>query len=278
MCKEQFQLTEEERKFYGDAMRTLVDPYVTPISFYDESDESNGEHLGTGYFFEYNENKFLITNYHVAVKCVENPLAYHFKGDGKYVKMFLPIKFYRYPIDVACTSIFDNVWNTYHDESSCIPPEKFQSKFEAVENEIFFIEGYPGQRAGMWGDTMFAQLTPLLTNQVRLVDGYDERMHFALRYDIDNFICTGEQSFLPSPKGMSGSLVWNTKIEECKQKGVKWDISKPTVIGIIHQYCGDDKCVIGTKIEHMRKDELADLALKDKLEIIKMTEERKKES
>jgi len=269
MYNENSQLSPEELTRYGNELRKLVDPYVTPISFYDKDDETHGEHWGTGYFFEHDDCKLLITNYHIAAKCIEHPLAFHFKGDRKYVKILLPIKFFKYPIDVACTPIFDNVWNAFHDESLCIPPEKFQDKFESVENELFFLEGYPGQRSGMWGDTLLTQLTPLLTHQVRLVDGYDERMHFALNFDTDAYMCTGDQKFLPSPGGMSGSLVWNTKIVECRRNGIEWNISKPTVVGIIHQYCCDDKCLIGTKIEHMRKNELAENAVCDMKEIFK---------
>ena len=45
-----------------------------------------------------------------------------------------------------------------------------------------------------------------------------QQLGWYFRGYLDNYVCTGEQKYLPSPDGMSGSLIWNTKIEECKQK------------------------------------------------------------
>lgn len=280
MCKEQmYQLSTEEQNKYGDAMRNLVDSYVTPISFFKRDDETAGYHLGTGYFFQEDGGKFLITNHHVAfpdgLDLSETALAFHFRGDGNYVRVHCPFVSNAYPTDVAIAAIFDNVWEQYHDKSLCLTSDKFEDKFDCVENELFFLEGFPGQRAKMLSDTLYTHETPLLTSRMPLIEGFNPDIHFALYFDVDNYVCTGEQSYLPSPDGMSGSLIWNTKIEECKQKGLEWDNEKPKIVGIVHRYCPEEKCLIATKVEHMNKDELTKLALAEKNKIIKMIENGK---
>lgn len=276
MCKEQkYQLTNDELKKYGDAIRKLVDSYVTPISFFKNNDETAGFHLGTGYFFENDNGKFLITNHHVAfpkipgVNPSEISLAFHFKGDGQYVRIHSLFASEDYPTDVAVVAVFDNVWNAYHDESCCLTSDRFEDKFEHVENELFFIEGFPGERAKMLSDTLLTHPTPLLTSRTPLIDGFCPDTHFALYYDVDNYVCTGEQKYLPSPDGMSGSLIWNTKIEECKQKGIEWNSNMPKVVGIVHRYCPEEKCLIATKVEHMKMDSLAMQAVIKKNTILK---------
>lgn len=273
MCKMEYPLTMDEQKKYGDALRKLVDPYVSPISYFFKDDTTGGYHLGTGSFIEHEGNRFLITNHHVAypkdlgIDLSTISLAFHFNGEGNYVRQNGPFASRNFPVDVACMAIAENVWEAYHDEACCISPEQFDTHFNAVDKEFFFLEGFPGQRARMFSDTLATKVTPLLTFQRPLVKSYDPNMHFALFYDIDNYRCSGDQDFLAGPSGMSGSLVWNTKIQECRQNGVEWTPDMPKVVGIVHHYCSDDKCLVATKVECMQRDILAKEALDAKEEM-----------
>lgn len=267
MCEHEYLLSSAEQEEYGNALRRLIDPHVTPISYFHNSDDSVGYHLGTGYFFEHGNRRYLMTNQHVAFPNIPGvdlsniSLAFLLDGEERYVRVTNPFASFDYPTDVACSVIDDTVWDKYHGGSICLPPEKFEDRFEAVEKEFFFLEGFPGQRARMLGDSLLTHLAPLLTHRIPLIEGFDSAVHFAVHFDIDKYRCSGEQTFLTSPEGMSGSLIWNTKIQECKQKRIPWNADMPKIVGIVHRYCSEEKRLIATKIESMKKDELAKLAL-----------------
>lgn len=256
---------DEEMKKNVCELQKMVNSFVTPISKVIKHDE--GFHWGTGSYIEREKKKYIITNEHVAAGLNSNSLACHFWGMDNYVRIRCPFAAVGYPNDVACASILDGDWDKYHNKSNAIPQSMFDSSFNAVEKELFFLEGFAGERSGMWEDYLLTPPTPLLTYLVDLPTVYNSQVHFALRYDVDNFTCLTDRTILPSPPGMSGSLVWNTKLMECRYKGIKWTKEMPKIVGIIHHYEGNQKLVVATKIEYMRINELCNVAEQEKIKI-----------
>ena len=87
----------------------------------------------------------------------------------------------------------------------------------------------------------------LLTNAMILQSGdpeYDENC-FVLKYD--NLLTEMPENL----SGMSGALVWNTKIAECIEKDEEWSPSKAEVAGIIFSGDKDRGCIGCVKIEKM---------------------------
>lgn len=263
MCNENCMKLDDATKNNVCELQKMVGSFVTPISKVIKHQE--GAHWGTGSYIERNKKKYIITNEHVAAGLNSNSLACHFWGTDNYVRIRCPFAAVGYPNDVACAAILDEDWDSFHCQSNSIPQTMFDTSFNAVENELFFLEGFAGERSGMWEDYLITPPTPLLTYQVELPESYIPQAHFALRYDVDNFTCLTDKTFLPSPPGMSGSLVWNTKIIECKNKGITWTKEMPKVVGIIHRYNGDEKIVVATKIEYMRIDDLCSVAEQEKV-------------
>ena len=51
---------------------------------------------------------------------------------------------------------------------------------------------------------------------------------------------------LPSPDGLSGAAVWNTRRSELRET---WTPSDARIVGIVHRWDQDGECLIATRIE-----------------------------
>jgi len=96
-----------------------------------------------------------------------------------------------------------------------IPSNAIASRFDPREGEIFFIHGYPGVRArwsALFGGIM-AKTFPYATARAPLPDipaDYDPEYHFALELPDDIWQFGGQSEIRPDPRGLSGSIVWDT--------------------------------------------------------------------
>jgi hypothetical protein len=58
---------------------------------------------------------------------------------------------------------------------------------------------------------------------------------------------------LPNPKGMSGSLLWDTKFVSCLQRGISWNAEFARVCGVIWATWPNPEVVIATKIQFLHQ-------------------------
>lgn len=231
-------------------MTDHIKNFVTPISRV--LSEKEGEHLGTGSYFELDDEKYLITNDHVAEHLNRNSLTHKFWNNQNILKLTNPAISLKAPIDVAISKI-DN-WNSLTHESLAIPSERFSKSHDTVEHELLFFSGYSGERANCFFEFMNTPGTPYLTQELPFptnVKEADSKFHFALHYSPEKAISVDGTSSLPDPHGFSGSLVWDTKVVACLNEGKEWSPEFAKVTGIVWGWPTSAACLLVTKVEHL---------------------------
>jgi hypothetical protein len=234
-------------------MLEYIKPFVSPISRVLSGD--NGEHLGSGSYFEIEGRKYIITNEHVAKYLASNSLTHLFYGSEHVFKLTNPAFAMAAPIDVAISRIEEKVWNMYSHEALAIPFNHFAQIHSPAQHELLFFTGYSGQRSKFLFDSLITPATPYLTQECPFpnkVNSADKNFHFALHYNPDLAKSVDGSSHLPDPHGFSGSLVWDTRRVECLQAGKEWSPKLAKVSGIVWGWSSSEACILGTKIEHIK--------------------------
>lgn len=262
----QLEFTNDEMKNYGEQLRYCIDRYITPIS--KVIDNNYGEHWGSGSYIECNGVKYLITNEHVARGLNSNSLTHKFHNNETIFRIKNEMHARAYPIDVCLVEIDNEVWEKVEHDSKCIPMDKLSPKFYAVENEYLYVCGFSGSRSRFLYGCLFTPSTPYMTFQTELpqndAETFNSEFHFALKYLPDELKYTGDKMELPDPHGMSGSLVWNTKIVECKENNIQWTCDMPVVVGILWAWPSSTSSIISTRIEKFNIEGLIDNINKSK--------------
>ena len=166
------------------------------------------------------------------------------------------------PVDVAIAPIDDRVWakTAAEHRATPIPFSRFATSHRPVLGELLFMVGYSGVRSAFLFGTLVSRGTPYLTQETPLLADYGNTdYHFAIHYLPDRAISPAERpEGLPTPPGLSGSLVWNTRFMECTQAGLNWDPAQAQVTGIIWGWPSAGGCLVATKVEHLGLLDLAD--------------------
>lgn len=83
---------------------------------------------------------------------------------------------------------------------------------------------------------------------------FDRDRHIAIHYPSSAKRAPEEAATaLPHPKGMSGSLLWNTRFVEVTRAGLEWSPASANVCGVIWAALDSPEVVLATKIEFVRK-------------------------
>ncbi|PSU72261.1 hypothetical protein C9J20_18055 [Photobacterium phosphoreum] len=229
-----------------------VKSYITPISRVISDGE--GEHLGTGSYFELDGERYLITNEHVAKHLKTNSLTHKFWNNENIFKLTNPAISLSHPVDVAISKIDDNNWGVLDHEALAIPFERFSKSHNTVEHELLFFAGYSGERSNFYFGFMNTPGTPYLTQELPFpttVPEADPKYHFALHYSPDKATSVDGTSSLPDPHGFSGSLVWDTKVMACIKENKEWSPELAEVTGIVWGWPSVAACILVTKVEHL---------------------------
>lgn len=248
----------------ADATKRMIghlQPCLSPISRVLSEDE--GEHLGSGAYFESNQKKFLITNEHVVKHLANNSLTHSYFQCDDILKLTKPAISEPHPVDVAISCIPESSWNMVNHSGEAIPIARFAQKHNPIKHELLFFAGYSGERARFLFSSLVTRGTPYLTQECDFptnVDEADQDYHFALFYPPDLATSIDGTSHLPDPHGFSGSLVWDTKRLECYQEGREWSPKMAQVTGIVWGWPSSAACILVTKVEHMNLNALMNMA------------------
>jgi len=237
-----------------------IKPFITPISRV--LSENEGEHLGSGSYFEIEANKYIITNEHVAKHLNNNSLTHQFYNNDHIFRLTNPAFADPAPIDVAISRIEEKNWNFCAHEALAIPFNRFAKKHAPFKYELLFFAGYSGERSKFLFGHLIAPGTPYLTQEGPFPNGVDEanpNFHFSLHYSPDLAKNIDDSSHLPDPHGFSGSLIWDTKRVTCLQAGKEWSPELAEVTGIVWGWPSSDASILATKVEHLKVREIANV-------------------
>ena len=96
-------------------------------------------------------------------------------------------------------------------------------------------------------------LTQAVEDVVPNLPAYDANFHVALHYPASAIRQPGEEeNELPNPRGMSGSLLWDTRFVADTRNGRDWRPDHARVCGLIWAAHTTPEVVIATRIEHLR--------------------------
>lgn len=218
----------------------LANPYVNMGWQVPDSEETLDAH-GSASFLKQEDEIFLITNNHVVNfdmdgKPVKSTLYWPKWNDGEYHQIQKNFACHTRPRDVAISKISD-VFNTGNfPQKKSINISKCAKFFNTHKNELFYVIGYPTKEP-------FQLLTKAQQLNCQVPD-YNENC-FVLNY-------SSLLSVMPDNiSGISGSLVWDTKILECIEKGTDWTPSLAEVVGIIFALVNNNEAILCTKFEKM---------------------------
>ncbi len=252
-------MTEKEWKLLcadtTERMSEHVQQFTTPISKVVSSEY--GKHHGSGSYYENNGKKFIISNEHVLRIMTNTTLTHKFYDNDNIYKLINPPKLIKEPIDIGISKVDEDIWNKHPHNASALPINRFALKHEPETHELLFIAGYSGERSNFAFNTLSTPGTPYATQETDFplnVGGADQKYHFALFYLPEKVesVSANAKPYLPDPHGLSGTLVWDTKLVKCLNEGRTWQPEYAVVTGILWGWPSSDGCVLATKIEHFR--------------------------
>ena len=245
-------MNHDEMVFLDNVKRSMgnfTDQFVTPIS--EIISENRGRAWGTGYYVQLRGAAYLLSNDHVAEKWPD--IAHLPERKGRYRGFSRVPQSISRPLDVSLIRLTDE--ESRDATQMACPVELFDTRFQPAENELLLVGGYPGFATPAMGehhlgdprdtigDHLPAQFTPILTYEVtdptRRPSDFVEKLNVILDYERPAFRGTaGVMREPPDAGGMSGSLVWDTKIR-AGGNAAYWSPESARVCGLVWGWCND---------------------------------------
>jgi len=251
---------EEQVSLITDEMNSFVGPMVTGLSR--ESDK-RVELVGTGTFCEVANLKTIITCDHVASKDAFNFSVHPF---DKIHRLKGPWLAKGQPLDVAIENhgIDDEVF-----PQNFVNETMIASKDHIIHhNEILYFFGYSGQNTVFAFDVLESKATGYCLqlnkdmqkdpysaellfkrSQLQFSDGTQERAKKEIRYD--------------DPRGLSGSLIWDTQYLSSLSRNQHWSPKQAKVIGVLKQFVPDEEVLLFTPIKKVHEEFLDKIKVGD---------------
>lgn len=240
-----------------ELMKEHVEPFITPIWKY--KDEEDILLHGSGSYLEFQGERFIVSNEHVAKPILNFHLTHAFKGNENIFNVRRPFLAEKHPIDVSISKVENDIWLNNHAEAKSISFERFSKRHSTVDGELLFFAGFSGERSKVLFDNCFSRGTPFLTRECVVPENVklaDPNFHLAIPYPPELAETKNPSEPLPDPHGFSGSLLWNTRRREFMQEGLQWTPSVAEVTAVIWGWPSSAVCVLATKIEHVNLPEM----------------------
>ncbi len=251
-----------------DAMREWAKRFATPISLSEEY--GHGVSWGTGTYLDISGKHVLLTNNHVVADVPAGGRLAHLPGPtDDYVAIVNPWCCAPYPTDAAFTPIPND---NSAGMKEAVPYNLIEPRFAAEQDEILFWIGFPGftakrhevptearQRMTRFGGPLEIPGLPMLSQIIKNWNGenedlFDSASHVAVHYPNEaQRSANGPTAPLPNAKGMSGSLLWDTKYVASLRSSTTWSPENARVCGLVWGALDDPEVVIASRIEHVRQ-------------------------
>lgn len=139
----------------------------------------------------------------------------------------------KWPVDVAAVKVANIPPDSSH---KAVPKDRLSERYAAVDGELLFWMGFPGfklarhdpihpdkRRTTLFGELQILAL-PMLSKAIQGEGpehpAFDHKKHIALHYpSAAKRVLENAEVALPNPKGMSGSILWNTRFVETMRAG-----------------------------------------------------------
>ncbi|MCA1788787.1 MAG: hypothetical protein LC667_02705 [Thioalkalivibrio sp.] len=176
------------------------------------------------------------------------------------------------------------MWGAPEDLAVCVVPadrlapdrvaltvDALDASFAPEQNELLYWYGFPGSTAHRndpvteqntrysWFDELPMTGVSMVSQQIPewpigLPDEYLPDHHVVVHYPAQaQESPDGPPVDLPNPLGMSGSLLWDTKVVHCLRRGVEWDPSLARVCGVIWATWDKPELIVATKVEFLHQ-------------------------
>jgi hypothetical protein len=240
-------------------MRLQMMPFVTPLPRI--TDDGGGELTGSGSYVEHKGRIILLTNWHVERDGLGS-LTHKYFDSSSYFRCSAFVT-RPWPWDLAAAYLGSS-WQTTDHSAMAFPAHRFANKHDPVPSELLFLMGFAGSRSyySPTANHMLTHGTPFLGQEfdsVRegrqiLSADFNSRYHFAIPWQPEKTqVLDGDSGTIPlSPKGFSGSPVWNTRYLEYGAAGLEWVPGVARLTGVAWAWQPSDRAIFVTRIERVR--------------------------
>ncbi len=240
--------------------------FTTPISM--SEDRVSAVAWASGSYLQNGDVTWLMTAEHTFGDLKEGQHVAHLPvRDDHFVEINQQALRAARPVDVAAVKVpaipVDSTVDT-------VPMGLVAERFSAVQSELLFWIGYPGfnlirhdpivperVKATLFGE-LRVPAVPMLSQELQFEEldhaWFDPLKHVAVHYPaMAKKVAGGPDVDMPSPKGISGSLLWNTRYLETTQGGGTWTPELAQVCGVIWFALDKPDVVFATRIEAARQ-------------------------
>lgn len=260
--EEWVRLCDSVRAQMGARVRRIVTPISRSV------DLEHGFAWGTGSYISLPSGAVaLLTNEHVARLVTDEHLS-HLPDPGKNYELISEFRAWSAPEDLAVGVV---PANRLAPERSVLSVDDLDRSYNPEPYELLYCYGFPGSTArrndsmtennmrySWFGELEVAGLS-MVSQQIpewpsNLPADFIPDYHVLVHYPAQSLQSpAGPPVDVPNPKGMSGSLLWDTKAVKCLRRGVAWHPSVARVCGIIWATWHKPEIVIATKVEYLHK-------------------------
>lgn len=240
-----------------EVMERLVKPMTSPLLTEGEMDQVP---IGTGSFVSIRGSKYVLTAEHV-VRDLSHRMgvlrgALYLPSENDFFTRSAPFTSAPFPVNLAFARI--------PTANSVMSLEQVDEMWSPVEGELLFALGYPGSAAGRtdaiipsnerrvlfdsYPLTSVALIAQQNVSRVASRSRHNPDLHFTFQYGA--FSLDGQPT--PNPRGLSGTLVWDTKRIWAHRAGQPWQPEMARVCGMLHTEYVEDDFLSAVRIEHMR--------------------------
>ncbi|MAI41392.1 MAG: hypothetical protein CMP95_02940 [Gammaproteobacteria bacterium] len=249
-----------------EQMAQFARQFVTPISQSDSTEYGWAGGTGSYAWLGDSLGTHLLTNNHVIVNS-DAPLISHLpRPNHEFVLVHSSFHSWPEPIDFACAPIALEI---LADEKDCLCLDQFDKIYDPVDRELLFFLGYPGTSLSRsdpananktlysWGGELNVPDHPFVSQAVAeslevVPSRYNPEFHKLIHYPGEaRREPDGEVIEVRNPRGISGSLLWDTKKIASSRSGVKWKPEYARVCGMIWAAGEESPVLVATRIEHI---------------------------
>jgi hypothetical protein len=148
-------------------------------------------------------------------------------------------------------------WASLKHKAGALPYDRFANQHALFDcYEILFIRGYAGENSANFGAFSEANGSAYSSQEKK---GSGNKEFFEMIWDPEKMKyttnTTDEERKKVSyqiPKGLSGSLVWNTRYREMTENQKKWTPADAVITGVAQRWDRENKTLIVYRVEHVR--------------------------